>query len=408
MVNSPADPTQAAVAQAKAFWWAGVNAVQPLPLLTHWWAQQPTPWPNRLYMLAVGKAASAMAAAVATLGPIAGGLVVAKQGHAMPVPGCTTLTAEHPIPGPGSVAAALAVAQFAQARTTGDTVWVLLSGGASALLADLPPHISLADWQTRTQRMLAKGLPIHAINAQRKRIGTLKGGKLLQLLQPATVQTLAISDVTDNDPGTIGSGLTVPVAVNPVDVSATYTLVGHAAMAVQAVCHAARQQGWLCHTPTQPMQADVTTESQRMVAVLSTPVTQPTLTVWWGEPTMMLPENPGLGGRNQHLALSVAYAMATLEWANPQKAETTSPTSPWVLLAAGSDGTDGPTEAAGGWVTHANTNPSHTMAITAIKQALQHANSGHWLTQHQQQWVTGPTQTNVMDLVLALQWPPGE
>ena len=174
---------------------------------------------KNIYVLAIGKAAAAMALSVEEqLGNmIAAGLVVTKYGHALSLRHFTVIESGHPVPDEQSVRAAEAIIQFAKSVTDNDCVLVLLSGGASALVADLPNNISLSDVQKTFQLLLNCGAAIHEMNTVRKHISTLKGGNLAKLLMPATVLTFAISDVLNDDPSVIGSGLTVPDATTYAD-----------------------------------------------------------------------------------------------------------------------------------------------------------------------------------------------
>jgi glycerate 2-kinase len=416
---------------AQAIWWAGTQAVQPDTLFEHWITCQDRVVPSAIYMLAIGKAACAMALAVVNRVTVANGLVITKHHHALEVPQCHVMTADHPVTGHASVLAAEAVKTFAMhCRTHPDIpVWVLLSGGASALVGDIPHSISMEDWQWLNHAMLANGLTITEINDCRRALGTLKGGKLLEQLAPATVTTLAISDVIGDDPAIIGSGPTViappltdnvnrllhtlfpttcpqqyrlepiikqafatPVPLPDSRANTAYHILGSARVAVDQAAKTAQAKGYKTQIITNPMQADVCQEAQRIVSALKQPVTEPTCLIFWGEPTVQLPPDAGLGGRNQHLALTVAQCMDTAT------------SMRWHVLAGGTDGTDGPTPAAGGWVDNCTEQKARQLHVD-IEHALHTANTYMALQTLHQLWITGPTQTNVMDLVIALRQP---
>jgi glycerate 2-kinase len=462
--------TQAPTLQAdsQAIWWAGVQAVQPKNLIQQWVTenlkqdQKNSPsWlgeANTPYsLLAIGKAASAMAQAwLAALPhhlPPTYALVVTKHGHGAPLDHVTVLEADHPVPGEASLAAAKAVTQFCQQPH--HKVVVLLSGGASALLADLPDSITLADWQTTTHTLLASGADIHTINAIRTACSTLKGGRLLAALQlsahknqltPPAVITLAISDVVGDNPSSIGSGLTttpnatvwqqqiqqwfnnphkqalppsveqVLQAFNPFgattppkqnELNTQFICIGTAQRAVQAAAQKAIQLGYTVTLSDTPLCQLVATEAQHISMCLqqsgaSLSPDQPLCHLWWGEPTVVLPAKPGKGGRNQHLALAVAVAMHHQDSALPHSSR-----QHWHLLAGGTDGTDGPTTEgsqtpAGGWVDSHTISKAQQLALS-LNNYLATADSGTALATLGQLWQTGPTHTNVMDLVVALQ-----
>jgi glycerate 2-kinase len=414
---------------AQAIWWAGTQSVQPNALFDHWLSRQQAV-PSAIHLLGMGKAASAMALAVVNRVSVVKGLVITKHNHAMVVPGCQVMTADHPITGQASVLAAEAVMAFAaQCKTCPDIpLWVLLSGGASALVGDIPPSISMEDWQWLNHAMLANGLTIAEINYCRRALGTLKGGKLLDRLSPAQVLTLAISDVIGDDPAIIGSGPTVimPTAIekpaallkklfphacpqqyrleplmtqalkavptSPTHTTSQYEVLGNAHLAVQYAAQAAENKGYKTHSIPEPMQADVDVEAQRIAHTLKQPVSEPTCFIFWGEPTVTLPPEPGKGGRNQHMALLVAKHMNNAIQ------------TPWHVLAGGTDGTDGPTNAAGGWVDALTLQKAQQLHVN-IDQALAETNAYTALQALHQLWITGPTHTNVMDVVIALRLP---
>ncbi len=168
--------------------------------------------PKRFFVLAVGKASGAMAkAAGEILGDgMSGGLCVVKEGHEEAPPPFETVSASHPEPAELSVRAAEKVEEFLEALEEGDLLLVLVSGGASALLADAASTISLEDLKELTGALLRSGAEIGEINAVRKHVSTLKGGGLVRRAAPARVVSLLLSDVVGDEPSSIGSGLTAP------------------------------------------------------------------------------------------------------------------------------------------------------------------------------------------------------
>jgi len=168
--------------------------------------------PRRVFVLAVGKASGAMArVARQILGEaLDGGLCVIKRGHEEPPPPFETVLAGHPEPDEGSTRAAERVEEFLERLEEEDLLLVLVSGGASALLADTAPDISPDDLKRLNNALLRSGAEIGEINAVRKHVSTLKGGNLVRRAAPARVAALLLSDVVGDDPSSIGSGLTAP------------------------------------------------------------------------------------------------------------------------------------------------------------------------------------------------------
>ncbi len=194
---------------------------------------------GRLWVLGAGKAAAAMAAAVETLlGPerIHGGLVVTAPGWDGPTPQrVTVLTGDHPVPGASSAVATAALLAVAGEVTGEDVVLWLLSGGASSLLAAPAPGLSLEHKQQVTRALLRSGATIDEMNAVRKHLSSVKGGQLARLLAPATVITLALSDVVSGRLDVIGSGPTAPDSSTFADALAVLDAHGLRSIAPRAV-----------------------------------------------------------------------------------------------------------------------------------------------------------------------------
>ncbi len=174
-------------------------------------ALPPAPTQGRVIVLGAGKAAAAMAAALEAAWPRPmEGLVVTRYGHACPVERIEVIEAGHPMPDAAGAAAARRMLELAASAGPADTVVFLASGGASALLAAPADGIDLGDKQALTGALLRSGATIHQMNAVRKHLSLIKGGKLAAAASPASVLTLAISDVPGDAPDVIGSGPTVP------------------------------------------------------------------------------------------------------------------------------------------------------------------------------------------------------
>src|ERR671916_264650 len=168
--------------------------------------------PRRVFVLAVGKAAGPMARASGeALGEVlSGGLCVIKEGHEEPTEYFETIVASHPEPDERSLQAAERVKEFLDGLEGEDLLLVLVSGGASALLADAAPGVTLEDLKQLTGALLRSGAAIGDINTVRKHVSTLKGGNLVRRAAPAQIVALLLSDVVGDEPSSIGSGLTAP------------------------------------------------------------------------------------------------------------------------------------------------------------------------------------------------------
>lgn len=368
-----------------------------------------------VYLISIGKAACAMAqGAHEILGSnIVDALVVTKQGHAEALP-WPVLEAGHPLPDEQSLVAGQRLIELAAAIPPDATVLVLLSGGASALVEALPDGMQLAQLRALNDWLLASGLDIVAMNRIRKRLSRIKGGRLARLLSPRPVLCLAISDVPGDDPRAIGSGPLVfdaslqaapdtsgvppavaellrssPAAPAADDVcfrSVQFEIIARLDDARRAAAEAARQLGYRVTLHPEFIDGDALVVGARLAQVLLTaPAGE--VQVWGGETTIQLPPQPGRGGRNQSLALSAALALRGQEHA-------------W-FLSVGTDGTDGPTTDAGALVDGGTIARGEAEAISA-RQALVSADAGNFLEASGDLIQTGPTGTNVMDLMLGL------
>lgn len=388
-------------------------------------------------MLAIGKAASAMAAgAEAWLAQsgrqAAGGIVVAPASAHGARTRFHEITGDHPVPGANSRRAAEALEAAAAAAGPADVVWVLLSGGASSLVAAPVQGLSSSDLEALWLLLLASGLDIRAVNAVRRRFTRWGGGRLALALAGRAIEVLAVSDVPGDDPAAIGSGpcaadpLSVgdvertlrdaalwdavpstvramlhgdprPVATvgpaHPAFVRVRTRIVARNADAVRAAAVCAEALGWVVRTAAAPLTGPAADAGVRIANALldeaADGARQPVCLIEGGETTVALgARSAGSGGRCQELALAAAAILAG-RGAEPSAA----------LLAAGTDGRDGPTDAAGAvvdgdtWrrVIHAGLDPAAALAGHDSYRALDAA--GALLR-------SGPTGTNVMDLVI--------
>lgn len=375
---------------------------------------------DRIRLLAIGKAAPAMArGAVEALGGlVTDGLVVTKHGYGEPVEGVETLEAGHPVPDEDSLAAGMRVLEFARSCGERDLVVALLSGGASALVEAPLGDLTLGDLQETNETLLASGAEIGAMNAIRSRLSRIKGGGLARALRDAQVVTFVLSDVVGNDLATIGSGPFFPPRAAPMletlvdrlppavrqellaaELFPTETprvphfVVGSVSVALHAALDAARRQGLDALGFQDPMRGEAREMARKIVALgkrhRDARPTDAFCLAFGGETTVTL-RKAGRGGRCQEMALAAASPMAHV----PDAA----------FLAAGTDGTDGPTDAAGGLVDSLSLERARAAGLDARKALVAHE-SYHFLEACDGLIFTGPTGSNVNDLALLVHLP---
>ena len=334
-------------------------------------------------IIAVGKAATGMCAgALACIGTPCPALIVTKYQHSDQAmhdhPSVSIIEAAHPVPDQSSLNAGKTLLQTVSSLPESSQLLLLVSGGASSVAEHLPSDVSLAQWQQMTATMLAAGHNIGQINTKRKQTSLIKDGKLLQAFKGKCVKVLAISDVEGDDISTIGSGIG---DIKNVSGDAELQLIATNAVARTAVADKAIAQGFKVQSNLENMYQDIKTIAPQIANTLKT--ASPGVYIWGGEPTVILPDNPGSGGRNQSLALLLALQIKGLHNIS--------------ILVAGTDGSDGPTDAAGG-IINGSTVPDRASA----NDYLQRADAGSYLRQAGDIFITGPTNTNVMDLVIAV------
>lgn len=359
---------------ALALWQAGVAAVDGYAATEA--ALEGIAAPDRI--LAVGKAAGAMARAALDRYPGVPTLVVTKDDHGDGLPeGAELIEAAHPVPDARSLRGGRALRAAVEAMAPGSDLLLLVSGGASALAEDPVEGKTLEDLAALNRRLLAQGLDIAAMNAERRKLSRIKGGGLLSHFRGAKVRVLAISDVPGDDLAVIGSGIGAAPPAPAFDYGAG--IVASNAIARAAAANEARARGLAVLAEEEALHDDLEVLAARLGPRLR--AMGPGAMILGGEPTVVLPENPGRGGRNQALALALAREIAGTEGLT--------------LAVGGTDGTDGPTEAAGGIVTGTTWGPGAEAALAA-------ADSGSYLETRGALLITGPTGTNVMDLLIAL------
>lgn len=362
-------------------------------------------------VLAVGKAASAMmAGAESALGSqISEGLVVTKYDHHSHSHGNSieVIESAHPIPDSSSLVAGARVQTFIQGLGADDPVLVLISGGASALVEDLRPGVVLDELIAANQWLLSNQVDIGQMNAVRGQLSRLKAGGLGVLLGDRPVLGLLISDVPTDDPAVIGSGLLttgsgckVPGGIpewlaklmggnnrNVERPNVPIALVATLDHALNAAVQKAESLGYPVYCERQRFSGD----AKQVGEAFASKVADGERGLWiaGGETAVTLPEEPGQGGRNQHLALSAAITLAGIK-------------NTWVL-AAGTDGTDGPTADAGALVDGGTLARGEIQGLSA-QATLASANAGVFLDASEDLLYTGPTGTNVMDLLIGIKW----
>ena len=354
-------------------WWAGVQAVRGDVAVAHALDRAPIPRPDLI--LAVGKAAVAMAKpAFARFGPVRT-LAITKHDHSEAGLGFEVLEAAHPVPDASSLAAGARLLAEVCAAAEGSHLLLLVSGGASALVEAPRPGVTLDDIAALNRALLASGQDIAAMNAERTKLSQIKGGGLLAHFKGARVTVLAVSDTRGDRIETIGSG--IGLCPPRAGVVLDSRIVASNTVARAAAAAKARELGLTVRVNAESLYDDVAACAELMAGDLG----GPGLYLWGGEPTVILPANPGRGGRNQALALRMAERIVGQGDVS--------------LLVAGTDGSEGPTDAAGGLVDGASWGDGAEAALVA-------ADSGRFLDRRGALFTTGPTGTNVMDLALAL------
>jgi glycerate 2-kinase len=397
---------------------------------------------HRVWVFAIGKAAHPMAAAAVTtlrraLAEIAGGVIIAPEHRPAPVGTIVSMVGDHPVPGKRSFAAAAQLEQtLKKKRGAGsDLGVVLISGGASSLIGAPLRGMSEADLTHLYELLLASGLDIHQMNAIRKRLSFWGAGRMALALAPARTHCFAISDVPGDDIASIGSGPCVPdptlareivalleqsrlfqkIAPNfrqylldaqrgvipetpkdshPAFAHMTSSVIGTNATALSAAATAARRLGMNVVVNEQPIVGDATQAGARLVQTLqgvrsSADPSSVHCCIWGGETTLALRNGAGAGGRCQHLALSAARELGAgaLDGIS--------------FLAAGSDGRDGTTDAAGAIV---DSTTWRAIASTGCDPgaSLESFESNAALASVDALFRPGTTGTNVMDLMIGI------
>ena len=345
------------------------------------------PQQGEIYLIAIGKAAAFMAKAAHELlhSTIVSGIVITKYHHSLNLP-YQTIETGHPIPDENSLKAGRQLLKFIQLIPDTAKVLFLLSGGASALVEVLPEHLSLNDIKEINKRLLSEPLAIDEINKIRQKNSLIKGGKLLNYFKNQAILELIISDVPNNNLRYIGSGLLHPTEKKSMGNQAVKSIIlASIKTAMTAAKDKAQQLGYEVFMQESIFQGDAQMLAQKFAHIM---LQGPKgIYIWGGESTVHLPENPGAGGRNQHLALAAAKSLNS----HPNIA----------LIALGTDGTDGPSIYAGAYVDGLTIEQGCAMQLEP-DDYLEQANSGTYLEIMQNLIKTGATGSNVMDLVIGI------
>ena len=386
-------------------------------------------WPldpaGRVIAIGAGKAAGSLLAGLEkVLGDrLDGGCAIVKEGHGEPLRRIELFEAGHPIPDERGVRATTAMLDFLDGLGPHDNVFIALTGGASALMVAPADGITLAEKAEVTDVLLASGANIAEINTIRKHLSKVKGGRLLDAIHPARSLTLMISDVPGNDLAMIGSGPTLRDATTsrealdilerygvtrkiprsvleilerpapspnaPTDDRASHLVLADSNSALAAAEAVAVREGYRTRIVDAHMDNDTHDAARSFAASMTAAANgacSPTVFLAAGETTLKVRGN-GRGGRNQEYAMVAALALQGI----PNAA----------LLSSGTDGTDGPTNAAGGFADGTTIARARRAGLSAA-DALANNDSNTFLAALDDLHVTGPTGTNVMDLVIGV------
>jgi glycerate 2-kinase len=383
---------------------------------------------ERVFVVAAGKAAGTMGRAAEELlgDKISGGLVVTKDGHDPGPEDFEVVFASHPEPDERGVEAARKVQELAESVGEEDLLLALISGGASALLADPAPPIELADLKELTGDLLRSGADIGEINTVRKHVSVLKGGGLVRLAHPAPTVALLLSDVVGDDPSSIASGLTAPDTTtlegtrrvleryridppesisahlreaeetpatdDPVFENVVNVICGSGWHAAEAAVEKAEELGYAPLLLTTTLTGDALGAASMYAAIVrevlasGNPVPSPCAIISGGEATVTV-RGGGEGGPNLEFALALAVELDGVEG--------------WAAFSADTDGHDGSTEAAGGIVDGETAEKIREHDVDPEK-ALSDNDSFPALEAGGALLITGPTGTNVNDVRVAL------
>jgi len=431
---------------AAAIFRAGLEAVDPEACVRKWiriengrlmagrheWTLEPN---RNIYIAGIGKASAAMAGAAEEIlqDRITEGLVITKYHHGKPLARCRVMEAGHPVPDENGVKASEALIEMVRTAGPEDIVVCLISGGGSALSPAPAEGITLADKQNATRLLLDCGATIHEINTIRKHLSRIKGGQLCRHAGGAAVISLILSDVIGDDTDIIASGPTAPdtgtfgrcieiieryglmekipepvskrltsgakggiaetpKADDPIFARVVNRIVGSNADALDAAEKEARRLGFQPVVLTSTIRGEAREAAKFLCAVLEEvrrsgrPAAPPACILSGGETTVTI-AGSGKGGRNMEMALAAAIELEGKPGV--------------VFLSAGTDGTDGPTDAAGAFADGGVAQRARALGLSP-RRFLANNDSYHFFGKTEDLFITGPTGTNVMDLQIML------
>lgn len=390
---------------------------------------------GRIFLLCAGKAAAAMGVAAEMIldGRVTDGVVLTKYNHGLPLKKLQLIEAGHPVPDENGRLGAELMVSIAKQTRKDDIVLLLLSGGASALIGDLSPEIDVIEFDSLTRQLLKSGADIKELNTVRKHLSFLKGGQLARLVLPARMICLALSDVPGDAQDIIGSGPTVAdhsTYADAISVLEKYKLwevagpsiiqrlndgrlgkidetpkpgdsdlllsdfliTGSNRVALKAAAAKATALGY--HTVVEKNELSGEAAEQAILLLekwLAWDGPLPACFIAGGETTVTV-EGSGKGGRNQQMALAaMTYAMK-----NPSVLQ-----KQWLFLAGATDGTDGPTDAGGAF---ADSELIRELKLSGVDPEpwLKNNDAYTFFRKYGGLLMTGPTQTNVMDILILL------
>ena len=390
---------------------------------------------DRLHVLGAGKGAPFLFKGLKERlgGRISGGIIVSLKEHEFLDSKVRFCAGTHPIPDQKSLAAGQAMARYIDGHVhPNDLVFFLVTGGSSALMILPREGIDLEDKIKINELLLSCGADINEINCVRKHISNLKGGKLAKRISPARVISLILSDIVDSPLGAVGSGPSItdsstfsaalailnkydlmkklpPKAkiffkgpqpgiekktISPGSSQDSHFLLGDNRLALEAAKTCAQNMGISAHILTSRDKGEASEAAKIYAAIVKeiihqqTPFKPPVLLLSGGELTVTLPheKKTGKGGRNQAFVLYMLKELKEI-------------TQPFHILSVGTDGIDGPTDAAGAWINRETTAKVKRMGLN-MNEYLENHDSYHFFQALDQLIKTGPTKTNVMDLRL--------
>lgn len=391
---------------------------------------------QNIYLTGAGKGAASMAAALEDMlgSLLREGAIIVKYRHGKSLKKIRVFESGHPLPDENTLINTKQLLDLVDKAKENDLVIVVLTGGGSALMELLPTGINLQHLTTLNHCLLSSGATIQEINTIRKHISLIKGGRLAKRIAPAKTLTLILSDVIADSLESIASGPTVADSTTfkqSLDIIEKYSLeskiptpivkhlkkglqnfieetpkpndpvfnltrnfvIGNNALALKKMAEVAQDYGFKTLLLTDQVQGEAREIAKMLAGIIKSslqshyPIPSPGCLILGGEPTVTM-RGKGKGGRNQELTLAMLEALKEVK-------------SEFYFCSVGSDGTDGPTDAAGAWIDQ-NTIKKVIEKGLSIRAFLEANDSYHFFKDLDQLVITGPTKTNVMDLIFCL------